>query len=216
MRSRSVALESASLPGAWRRAPASVLTLCGLVAVCPTRPLVAQDGIRIHEERQTYRVTGRSDREIWASLLEGARRDLGDPVFAWTEVVTEYRFPMRRSDDGCRIVGAEIEVRIVVTLPEWTAPRDAPLSLRRKWNRYQAAIRRHEDGHVRRARETAGHLQERLIGLADPDCETLQERGRRIGREVLEWGRGEQDRYDAETRHGITQGVRWRIDPGGP
>lgn len=193
-----------------------MLSLSALLAsLGPWSPLGAQAGIQIQEERRTYRVTGSSDREVWASLLEGARRERDDYVFAWTEVVTDYRFPMRGNATGCRIVGVEIDVTILVTLPEWTPPSDAPIALRQKWNRYQGAIQRHEEGHVRRARETTRRLREALSGMAGPDCESLEERGRARGRRVLERGRREQERYDAATRHGHTQGVRWRIDPRG-
>lgn len=199
----------ASAAGVRGALPFLLLLLRSLAAPGPT---FGQEGIRIHEEGRTYAVAGSTAEEVWASLLEGARREGDDLTFAWTDVSTSYRSRASPVGGGCRIVGVEVDVRIGVTLPAWTPPRDAPLSLRRQWNRYEAAIRRHEEGHARRARETALRLRDALTGLAAPGCEALQELGRRTGERVLAAGRAEQERYDEETGHGRAQGVRWAID----
>lgn len=189
------------------------LLAVALVFTAPWATAAAQvrDPVRIHEERRTYAVTGRMDQEVWESLVAGARREGEELVFAWTDVSTEFRSRMSRGREACRIVGVEVDVTIVVTLPEWTPSPEAPISLRQQWNRYHGAIRRHEEGHVRRARETARRLHEALVGLSAADCETLGERGTRVGERVLERGREEQARYDEETGHGRAQGVRWAI-----
>lgn len=171
--------------------------------------------IRLHEDRRTYEVSGSTAAEVWASLVAGARREGEDLLFAWTDVSTEYRTRMVGDREGCRVTGVRVEVRIAVTLPRWTPPPDAPLALRRQWNRYEAAIRRHEEGHVLRARTTARRLRDAISDLTAEDCDALKRRGTAVGEEILAWGRAEQDRYDRETGHGRTQGVRWTIERDG-
>lgn len=191
------------------------LAIAGPAAVvgAPGRAAAQEpDAVRIHEAERTYAVTGATDEEVWKSLVAGARREGDELVFAWTNVSTEYRSRMVREEGVCRVVGARVDVRVTVTLPAWVPPRDAPLALRRQWNRYELAIQRHEEGHVRRARQTGRRLYEALVGLAAPDCETLEERGTTVGERILAEGRREQERYDEETGHGRTQGVEWVID----
>lgn len=196
------------------RSPAATSLAAVLASLLPATAGAAQeDGpVRIHEREETYAVTGATAEEVWDSLVAGARREGEELIFAWTDVSMEYRSRMVRRGDACRLVDARIDVRITVTVPEWTPPRDAPLAVRQQWNRYDLAIRRHEEGHVRLAGETGRRMHEALVGLTAADCDSLKELGTEVGERIMAEGRAEQQRYDDETDHGRTQGVRWVID----
>lgn len=196
------------------RSPATACLAAVLASLLPAAAGAAQEDrpVRIHEREETYAVTGATDEGVWDSLVAGARQEGEELIFAWTDVSMEYRSRMVRREGACHLVAARIDVRITVTLPEWSPPPDAPLALRQQWNRYQLAIRRHEEGHVRLARETGRRVHEALVGLTAADCDSLKALGTEVGERIMAEGRAEQQRYDDETDYGQTQGVRWVID----
>ena len=91
-------------------------------------------------------------------------------------------------------------------MPRWRRPhRDDP-----RWDRYLAALRHHELGHLDRAVRASGILLDRLRAeTPHPTCDGLGESMHATADAILEELRMRQRRYDRNTRHGETQGVKW-------
>lgn len=200
----------------WSRLLLSVLpasAVAGLVLFFPPTAARGQGnrGVAVEVREQRYPVTGSTSGEVWRSLHRAARREDDRIVVAWTDYWLEKRIWMGEEPGGrCHVVDALVRVRMVATVPGWTPPAGVPFSLTRQWARYERAIRRHERGHVERAGRMGRRLRDELLGLVAPDCRTLQGWIRWVQGRVAAWGEAAQRRYDEETNHGQTQGVRWR------
>ena len=72
------------------------------------------------------------------------------------------------------------DLRIIVTMPRWTPPKDADPDLIAKWDNLVKNLAKHENGHAKIARDNAGSPNT-IIGLNAA--------------------------YDAKTNHGANQGV---------
>jgi hypothetical protein len=75
-----------------------------------------------------------------------------------------------------------------------------------EWKRFITALEVHEAGHKDISAKAGREIVERLRGLSG-FCSQISTRANDVARQITERARDEQKRYDAETRHGISQGT---------
>lgn len=165
----------------------------------------ADRGPEITVERRRYAVSGTTARQLRRSLREEGRRMEGRTAFAWTDWSVDVGYEFRRSGEECRIVRPDVEVRIVVTLPEWRDRGGAALDLVSRWRRDLAAMEEHEQGHVRLARRAGRRVYRALEELGPAPCAVLRDRADAAADAVLREERRAQDRYDQRTDFGRRQ-----------
>ena len=151
-----------------------------------------------------YDVHGRTARE----LVDDMRRLGPQNGRYFGEAQSPLRWTWRTKSDGagCRTSSASVVMRSEITLPRWTPPADTVPGVFAQWKTFLSALETHEVGHkdisARHAREMLTALQ-RLSGF----CSSLDSDRRRITDDILARMREEQVKYDADTRHGVTQGA---------
>ena len=111
--------------------------------------------------------------------------------------------------DGCTIADATVFVDSRITLPDWEAPPNPDPSLATQWADFLEALREHEAGHQALVMRGAERVRQTLRGVHGPHCEPLRARADSAAQAVLASIRDDDARYDAETRHGATQGAIW-------
>ncbi|MDP1825862.1 MAG: DUF922 domain-containing protein [Archangium sp.] len=151
-----------------------------------------------------YDIEGDTEAELRAQL--DARGPEGhDAYTAWH---VTWKFPFLQTEEGCTTGPVTTAVRVNVTLPRWKAPADERDPLVRRWRRYLDALKEHESGHRETGFRAATDITETLPALPPkPTCEEAEEAANAAAREVLERYRAGDLTYDAETRHGATQGA---------
>lgn len=164
-------------------------------------------GPDVEVERRRYAVAGTTARQLRRSLRDHGRRMEGRTAFAWTDWSVDVGYDYRRAEDDCRIVRPDVDVRVVVTLPEWRDRGSAELDLVSRWLRDLSAMEEHEQGHVRRARRAGRRVHRALRELDPAPCALLRDRADAAVDEVLRAEREAQDAYDARTQHGMKQGA---------
>jgi predicted secreted Zn-dependent protease len=156
-----------------------------------------------------YDVAGGSARELRRQMdANGPLGEGGKRVDGYTEwkVVWSYRYSP--AADGCKFTEFGITVTATITLPRWTAGDGSPSALIKKWQSYIAALRLHEDGHYShgvRAGEEIKSLGQSL--RTSNGCSTLVSLFNDQAASILEKYREADAAYDADTRHGRTQGA---------
>lgn len=137
-----------------------------------------------------------------AALRADMNRQQPAPGFdghtAWQ---VNWRWPGYASTE-CDLAAATLDTRITVSLPRWRPPHDADPALILHWNHYIGSLTRHEQGHVQLAREGFAKMQ---TILHDSTCTDADARLNTVLAEM----RQADLRYDADTRHGVTQGARF-------
>lgn len=157
-----------------------------------------------------YDVHGRTARELAEDMRR--RGPQNGRFFGEAESPLRWSWRTRADGMGCRTSSASVVVRSEITLPRWTPPADTAPGLYAQWKTFLAALETHEVGHknisARNARTMLSALQN-LTGL----CNSLDTERRRITDGTLARVREEQSQYDADTRHGVTQGAVFPARP---
>jgi predicted secreted Zn-dependent protease len=160
-----------------------------------------------------YDVHGRTARE----LVDDMRRLGPQNGRFFGEAQSPLRWTWRTKSDGpnCRTSSANVVVRSEITLPRWTPAADTAPGVYAQWKTFLSALETHEVGHkdisARHAREMLTALQ-KLTGF----CSSLDTERRRITDDILARMHEEQIKYDADTRHGVTQGAVFPARPTSP
>lgn len=112
----------------------------------------------------------------------------------------------------CSIRDVIVSVNAQVTLPRWNAPEDADPALVAEWRRFLLALETHESGHKDISAKAGRVIVNRLRGLTGL-CSMISSQANDIALSIVEKAAREQIVYDAETRHGLTQGTTFRSPP---
>ncbi|MBO9712877.1 DUF922 domain-containing protein [Sphingomonas sp.] len=145
-----------------------------------------------------YEVAGTSPAAIRKDMDAKRPADPNDGTPVDSVAHWNYRWRLQwRPDGGC---AAEVTFSGTVRLPHLVDDPKRAGSVTARWNRYMAALRTHESGHVRFAWDQAGRLR---ATLEAGSCDVANAAGQR----VLEDIRRHDVEYDRETGHGRKQGA---------
>lgn len=148
-----------------------------------------------------YSVRGRSARSVREAMNDARPGSVDGERF---DANMTWRYQTRWSSGPtgeCDPATAQLEMSIVVTLPELTNPELLNRRDRENWNRYFRALVGHEHNHVRVA--IAGGEQLRTFMRGAPNCATMLAAREQIDASIREANRA----YDASTGHGRTEGA---------
>ena len=181
--------------------------------VAATADLGTEAGaVEIHSETAYYDVEGRTAEALGRALAAHGPRIDGRGFFGLTEWEVSAVYQQVARAAGCVVGDLTVRMAVRTHLPRWRPPADAPPDVRASWERFVAALGRHERGHGHLAEEAAGVVRDRLAGLRAP-CGRL---GLAVQREivaVLGEYEAHNRAYDAETGHGRTQHAVWPQAP---
>ena len=158
---------------------------------------------------ESYVVRGASRAQLARQVGRGVL-DPNDDTFvaALTNWYVAWNYRFSSSAAGCEIASPSVSVRFGFVVPEWKAPKERSADVVEEWNRFFAALWRHERGHVRLALGAAREIERFLAALgAASDCNTLEARANLGGQRVLRKVRARQRAYDETTVHGQTEGA---------
>lgn len=148
-----------------------------------------------------YDVTGRSPDDIRKDMNAKRFIDPSDskPVDSLSSWRFGWRF-MRSADGRCDPSSITLNFTAEVKLPRLTGTESLPKKTVERWQRYYAALLRHEAGHVAYAWSQRDVL---LAALKAGSCADMTATGKAEVAKI-----GAHDRaYDIETRHGTLQGA---------
>ncbi|MFT3713929.1 MAG: DUF922 domain-containing protein [Archangium sp.] len=190
--------------------PLLVVMGCKTIPIAKPRSLVVLPPTVWPRDTQIkwYDIEGDSEADLRAEMdAKGPDTD-GERHDAYTRWHVTWRFPFVRGEDGCATGPVTTDVRVVVTLPRWLGYADEQEPLMRRWRRYLEALKTHEGGHRDTGFRAASEISEKLAELPpQPNCDEAEEVANAAAMKILESYRKTDVDYDAETRHGATQGA---------
>ena len=201
----------------------SLLVLGALLAACARRTpvpgleaIAVPDGVTVVDRVETYPVVGGDRRTIGAALRIGIPDASGRRWAGYHRWLMTWSYRTHAEFAHCSVVQVTVTLTSTVMLPVWTPPLGVDSTLVAQWERYRQALATHERGHRAITYAGAGRLVRAIRGVADQSCAFLGNAVRAVAEPMLAAIRAEDDRYDLETRHGVTQGAVWRTSPSGP
>ena len=175
------------------------------------RPLPTEaplDAVAVGIGESEYTVEGDTPAELAAAMTARGLRDYtGHEVTALTAwyISWDYRYG---GIGQCRIESPTVRADIDLVFPAWPGSATATADTRAAWQRYLAALRVHESGHVAFAVAGANDVMKSLRAQPPQQtCDRLEAAADAEGERILDRIRAEDVRYDEETGHGATQGV---------
>jgi len=135
-------------------------------------------------------------------ISEGAKKYHG-----YTRWDINWRYTYEKTSDlrTCKVKSLYVTLKATITLPELSSKDDKVIA---QFNNYLQALKKHELGHLQIAQEAAKKIESNL--LAHPalsSCEILKAALNENGLALTEEAKTQGVQYDAQTRHGKTQGA---------
>lgn len=150
--------------------------------------------------------------ELKASLSKSGPFDVETQTRRWgmCEWNISWEFTFEIVDNQCRIDKFLLKLEAVIDLPRWRSRDSAPADFRAKWDRFEKALRLHEEGHrsngIAATKVLAGKL--RAMG-PQKDCAALKREISSIGARVIAEYELLDETYDRSTDHGVSQGAKF-------
>jgi predicted secreted Zn-dependent protease len=183
--------------------------LAGCAAKHPENPALDAfpPGIAGSTDITYYDVHGRTAQELVAQL-----RTLGPKTLTgayWAETHSPIRWTWRTKPDGggrCTLQQVQVVIRSEMLMPRWVPPADTEPGLYDAWRQSMAGLQTHEIGHKDISARAAREVLQRLNAVST-FCEGLSTEVKRMTDGIMTKLAFDQAQYDAETRHGLTQGT---------
>lgn len=120
------------------------------------------------------------------------------------DIGVKYRLHHEPDGLSCKLAKLEIALSANIDLPRLVGA-DAPQAA--AFEKFLAGLRVHELGHYAIAREVAAEVEATLAALRIPGCKALQAAVDAVRAGTARTIEERNASYDAETRHGVTQGA---------
>lgn len=143
--------------------------LVALGALCAPEALA---GTRAVVQTRTYDVTGSSGAALVEAMdSKGPRHGFMTHAIATTAYTVDWDLDAGQGNGFCRMRRANGTLNLFYTFPRVGSPMTPALN--RRWNRFFAGVRAHEETHGRIAREMMRATERSIAGLRvanDPSC----------------------------------------------
>ena len=151
-----------------------------------------------------YEIEGIDQGALLAAMSRLGPR--GFHAHATWNVSYEYKTEMR--ENRCAVASIATSTKLDVIMPRWAKRQGASADLVARWNRYEAALLEHEEGHLEIGREAARTLEVELPRVrGQATCLALEAAVRAHYETVMRAFIGRDKEYDARTGHGQAQGA---------
>jgi predicted secreted Zn-dependent protease len=103
-----------------------------------------------------------------------------------TRMAFKTRLGFTEKPGSCRIVSANVTVKVHVILPRWHRPRKVDAGVKLFWDTLSADIKRHEESHIVIAKNHARKLEKALLATGtQKDCTAAKANAEAISEKIL-------------------------------
>jgi predicted secreted Zn-dependent protease len=160
----------------------ALLLAAAITAALPAGAALAKTEVSV--KTKYYGVSGSSGVALIKAMdKKGPRHGFMTRAIAQTGYTVGWEFTWTREGGSCRLAKADGRLDMTYTYPQISPSAGA--DLQKRWKRFMAGVRKHEETHGRMAREMVGAAERSLKSLktsSDPKCARAQmEAKRRIG-----------------------------------
>ena len=143
----------------------------------------AEASVAVKTKMTTYTISGKTGEALLDAMdRRGPKHGFLTRAIAQTAYKVSWEVEWKENAGRCRIANAAAVLSISYTYPRVSSPMSA--TLKRRWDRFLAGVRKHEETHGRIARQMVKAAEKSLTGLSyrnDRGCKKTQaEMERRI------------------------------------
>lgn len=161
-----------------------LLLTCMAVGLSCLFAMPASAKIRYLPRTQTYAIAGVTGEALFDAMdRKGPKHGFLTRAIAQTSYTVDWELKVAPQAGTCRLIAANPTLNLTYTYPQVSNP--LPQALARRWARFMAGVRAHEEMHARIARDMVRAAGKSLAGLKlanDGSCNRVTlEAKRRIG-----------------------------------
>jgi predicted secreted Zn-dependent protease len=124
---------------------------------------------------------------------------------AYTKWHVDWKFWWDRDQGAaCRITSVQTSLTVSITLPKLVGGNSEQ---RLEFERYISALKQHESGHYEIGKDAAQEIDREILSFSATDCSTLEKAANEKATHTLGRYKEKERTYDADTKHGKTQGA---------
>lgn len=184
--------------------------LClGLLAAAISPVLATAEPLtRVHASY--YYIDGSSATVLAAQLEQtGPKDEQGKRFPGKTRWDVQWQFNHQQEGETCGVKDVVVAVGIAQNMPKWRgADKPGGTALKARWQKFQEALKRHEETHKEHGMKAGAEIEKALLALKPAsNCEDLDKAANAAGERVVEKYRKLDADYDRSTDHGRKQGA---------
>ena len=170
-------------------------------------PAFAEPEIRINNVY--YIVEGNTAEDIRADInTRSPVQKNGRCHAAHTRWHVNWKFWWTDSRDSCEISKVTTKLDIVYTLPRLNTSSSIPEPVLDQWEKFYAALFRHEQGHKDLGVKAAIEIEDKISSMGPGNnCKQLELDANTIAKNVIEKYSRIEEEYDRSTNHGLNTGA---------
>ncbi len=141
--------------------------------------------IKVTIDKKYYKIAGRNGEALLDAMDRyGPKHGFLTRAIAQTRYSVTWEIEWAESGGTCRVRSSKALLEITYTYPKLTGP--VPAALDKRWNRFVAGVRKHEEMHGRIAREMVAAAEKSVKGFATRNDQTCGKSKREVKRRVDE------------------------------
>lgn len=190
-------------------APTAASSLAGNISNVPVVSSAKDKDLKTSTGVIYYDINGATPGDLRAQMNRLGPTDSNGRRFdARTDWYINWHYSYEANNSECKISTVEVDVAVTFTLPHWNQPNNIAPALVEKWDKYMAALQKHENGHQDNALTSGQEILQAFKALPGyPDCDRVRQNLSATGQRIIKQANQKDLDYDAQTKHGATQGA---------
>jgi predicted secreted Zn-dependent protease len=126
----------------------------------------------------------------------------------YTQWLVRWQYRWWSTAQQCQITNVTTNLDVTYTLPRIPPNHGADSEVRQVFNRYLAALFKHEENHKNSGLYAARAIEKSLLNLGQfPNCQSLQTKAESTAQQIIQRYRQRDLDYDHQTDHGRKEGI---------
>ncbi|MDY0011346.1 MAG: DUF922 domain-containing protein [Rhodocyclaceae bacterium] len=172
----------------------------------------------VTREQQPYTVLGTTAEALRSSMdrlgpLDPRTQQHRDSLTRWT---LAWRYDTQDQFGRCDLTRVWTQVQITQIQPRLGQPETLAPALRRDWERFAAALSRHDEAMAAIALQAAAEIDQALPRLNRKECKDLRLEAEATARNIVATARQREAALDLQTDRGRSAGARFPWQEGDP
>ena len=184
-----------------------VAIACGAVYSIAAPPVSAEPLVRMHTSY--YYFDGPSATVLAAQIDQSGPPGADGKRYAGkTKWDVQWKFRHEQHGVTCMMKEVAVAVGIAQTLPKWRGEPNGAAALKTRWQQFDDALKRHEDGHKVHGLAAGREIEAALLAAKPAsNCEDLAVAANFAAEAIVKKHQKLDEDYDRHTDHGRSQGA---------
>lgn len=179
-----------------------------LILLC--LPLSVRAEPTVNKDVEYYDIKGRDIPFLMGEMDAKGPRDMnsGDKVWAHTKWRVRWSGDKDQTRTSCRHTNIQTTLHLTFVVPRWVDNDGVSEQVKKEWERFYAALQKHEYKHAMHGMDAANEIEQALLNMdTEASCRNLDEKTKKLVDDIIKKHARRDVVLDDETNNGRTEGV---------